>query len=113
MNLNDVTVAIPLHNGADYSEIVFANIERLVEHCKLIVSDDSENDDLLDKVSLKFGSYPNILIIGKRNLEKGWVTHWNDLLSRIETKYFMWLPQDDEIELAWISENLSNLINSK
>lgn len=111
MNLNDVTVAIPLHNGADYSEIVFANIERLVEHCKLIVSDDSENDDLLDKVSLKFGSYPNILIIGKRNLEKGWVTHWNDLLSRIETKYFMWLPQDDEIELAWISENLSNLIN--
>jgi hypothetical protein len=112
MNLNDVTVAIPLHNGADYSEIVFANIERLVEHCNLIVSDDTESDDLLEKVALKFGSHPNLLIVGKRNLEKGWVTHWNDLLLRIETNYFMWLPQDDEIEFAWISENLRNLINN-
>lgn len=109
MNLNEVTIAIPLHNGSEFSEIVFANIQRLSQHCQIIVSDCTENDDLLEKVLMKFGNYANLSIIRKRNLETGWVPHWNDLMERAQTKYFMWLSQDDEVELEWVTENFRNL----
>lgn len=112
MDLSNVTVAIPLYQSLKYSDIIIQNIDRLVNHCKVIVSDPSESDSLLLRIESHFQGKDNLRVIGKRTLEKGWVTHWNDLMNEVDTKYFMWLSHDDEIDLDWVVENLRNLLTN-
>ena len=112
MDLNSVTIAIPLHKSLKFSEIIVGNIERLAAHCKIIVSDCTEEDNLLKDLENKYREIQNVRIIGKRNIEKGWINHWNDLMNEVHTEYFMWLSHDDEIDLNWVSENLQNLLKN-
>jgi hypothetical protein len=112
MELTNVTIAIPLHQSLVYADIVFSNIDRLIPHCKIIVSDCTEDDRLLQSIESRFGENKNLRVIGKRTLEKGWLPHWNDLMREVDTDYFMWLSHDDEIDLIWVTENLQNLHNN-
>jgi hypothetical protein len=112
MDLNNVTIAIPLHKSLEFSEIIVGNIERLATHCKIIISDGTEEDNLLKDLENKYREIQNVRTIGKRNIEKGWVNHWNDLMNEVHTEYFMWLSHDDEIDLNWVSENLQNLLEN-
>jgi hypothetical protein len=109
MDLNNVTIAIPLHKSLEFSEIIVGNIERLASHCKIIISDCTEEDNLLKDLENKYREIQNVRTIGKRNMGKGWINHWNDLMNEVHTEYFMWLSHDDEIDLNWVSENLQNL----
>lgn len=109
MELTNVTIAIPLHQSLVHADIVLSNIDRLLPYCKIIVSDCTEDDQLLQNLKTRFEGNKNFRIIGKRTLEKGWLPHWNDLMREVETDYFMWLSHDDEIDLVWVSENLQNL----
>lgn len=95
------TVAIPLHASARWFEVIDANLDRLVGHAHLVVSDPTGLDDTLDR-----------LRAGREDAEgiewrttptaAGWVAHCNALLAEATTEYFMWLPHDDEIGPEWI-----------
>ena len=104
-----MTIAIPLHRSLKYKDIVLGNIDRLAEHCKIIISDCTEEDNLLKDLEIQFRTEKNIRAIGKRSMGKGWLPHWNDLMNEVETEFFMWLSHDDEIDLDWVSLNLQNL----
>jgi hypothetical protein len=112
MDLSNVTVAIPLHKSLKYKDVVLGNIDRLVGHCKIIVSDCTEEDILYKELEIQFREVDNVYTIGKRNTGVGWLAHWNDLMSEVETKFFMWLPHDDEINLDWVYKNLQNLMEN-
>ena len=112
MDLSNVTIAIPLHRSLKYKDVVLGNIDRLVGHCKIILSDCTEDDNLLKDLEIQFRPVKNVRIIGKRSMGVGWLPHWNDLLNEVETEYFMWLSHDDEIDLDWVSENLQNLMDN-
>jgi hypothetical protein len=112
MDLNNVTIAIPLHRSLKYKEIVLGNIDRLAGHCKIILSDCTEEDILFQDLEIQFRTVKNIRLIGKRNMGVGWLPHWNDLMIEVETEYFMWLSHDDEIDLDWVTENLQNLMDN-
>ena len=104
-----MTIAIPLHRSLKYKDIVLGNIDRLAEHCKIIISDCTEEDNLLKDLEIQFRTVKNIRTIGKRSMGTGWLPHWNDLMNEVETEFFMWLSHDDEIDLDWVSLNLQNL----
>ena len=112
MDLSNVTIAIPLHRSLKYKEIVLGNIDRLAGHCKIILSDCTEEDILFKDLEIQFRTVKNVYLIGKRNMDVGWLPHWNDLINNVETEYFMWLSHDDEIDLDWVSANLQNLIDN-
>ena len=112
MDLSNVTIAIPLHRSLKYKEIVLGNIDRLAGHCKIILSDCTEEDILFKDLEIQFRTVKNVCLIGKRNMDVGWLPHWNDLINNVETEYFMWLSHDDEIDLDWVSANLQNLIDN-
>jgi len=113
MEFKEVTIAIPLYRSLKFKDIVFKNIEKLVGHCKIIISDCTEEDNLLQDLKTLYQNSPNVRVIGKRNVGKGWVPHWNDLMNEVDTEYFMWLSHDDEIDLSWISKNLQNLKDNR
>ena len=112
MDLSNVTIAIPLHRSLKYKDIVLGNIDRLASHCKIILSDCTEEDSLFQDLEMQFQSEKNVRTIGKRSLGVGWLPHWNDLMNEVETEYFMWLSHDDEIDLDWVSANLLNLMDN-
>jgi hypothetical protein len=112
MDLTNVTIAIPLHRSLKFKEIVLGNIDRLAGHCKIILSDCTEEDSLFKDLKIQYSTEKNICLIGKRNMDVGWLPHWNDLMNKVKTDYFMWLPHDDEIDLDWVSANLQNLIDN-
>jgi hypothetical protein len=112
MDLSNVTIAIPLHRSLKYKEIVLGNIDRLAGHCKIILSDCTEEDNFFKDLEIQFRTAKNIRLIGKRSMSVGWLPHWNDLMNEAETEYFMWLSHDDEIDLDWVAANLQNLIDN-
>ena len=105
------TVAIPLHHGAEWIEVVAGNLERLAGVAQIIVSDPFEEDDAFQRLRARFAGVTSIEWHGRRPLASGWVPHYNDLLARGTTPYFMWLAQDDEIGAEWIREG-EQVLNS-
>jgi hypothetical protein len=112
MDLSNVTIAIPMHRSLKHKSIILGNVERLFGHCKIILSDCTEEDSLFKDLEIQFRNVKNVRTIGKRNIGMGWLPHWNDLMNEVETDFFMWLPHDDEIDLDWVSANLQNLVNN-
>jgi hypothetical protein len=109
MDLSDVTIAIPLHRSLKFKDVVLGNIDRLAGHCKIIISDCTEEDTLFRDLEIQFRTEKNIRTIGKRSMGTGWLPHWNDLMNEVKTEFFMWLSHDDEIDLDWVTLNLQNL----
>lgn len=98
------TVLIPLHRSAPWLPLVEANIARLHDHCRIVVSDAHEHDDALARLREAVAPLPTVTTLGARDLAPGWVAHVNDLLDRADTEFAMWLPHDDEIGPEWILE---------
>lgn len=97
----NITIAIPLYKAARFAGTVAGNLIRLRGPVRLLVSDADEQDDTLQRLRRAFASRDDIEWLGARSLHEGWVPHCNDLLVRARTPLFMWLPQDDEIDLNW------------
>jgi hypothetical protein len=104
-----ITVLIPLHNGAQFKSVIRRNLEKLHNHCSFIVSDATEIDGLLAELMLEFPDRSDIEFIGRRELASGWLPHYNYLLGLVHTDFFMWLPQDDEIDPSYLSLNVGKL----
>jgi hypothetical protein len=101
MSESSITIAIPLYRAARFADTVAGNLRRLRGPIRLLVSDADEQDDTLQRLKREFARRDDIEWLGARALAQGWVPHCNDLLARAHTPLFMWLPQDDEIDLDW------------
>ena len=96
------TVAIPLFRASPWLEVVRANLDRLRGHAQLLVSDATEDDDSLARLRAELDGSEGVTFLGRRDLAAGWVAHCNDLIGRADTEFFMWLPQDDDIDADWV-----------
>lgn len=95
------TVAFPLHASARWFDVIDANLDRLVGHAHLVVSDPTGLDDTLAR--LRAGR-EHLAGIEWRTTPTaaGWVAHCNALLAEATTEYFMWLPHDDDVDADWL-----------
>lgn len=101
MTATDVTVLVPLHRSGPYIEIVASNLERLAGGCQLVVSD-VHDDRVIDDLRERLADSDAIRWLGPREVEPGWVAHYEDLRQHVETPFFLWLPHDDEIDLDYV-----------
>lgn len=99
---DEVTILVPLHRSAEWLGVVEGNLARLAPHHRVIVSDAMGLDDTLDELSMRWSTHPSVELVGPRAIETGWVPHYNDLLERCRTPWFMWLAHDDEIDADYI-----------
>ncbi len=109
--MSDVTILIPLHHSESFLKIIDSNIRNLHESFKIIVSDPFETDQTLNALHGTWAAHGNIAFIGQRDIESGWIPHYNDLLLRVTTPYFMWLPHDDDIDATYVQNCLRQLEN--
>lgn len=103
MILDDVTVLMPLHRSARFSDVIEANLARLAGGVRIIVSDVDGSEPTLAALQARWSGEPSITWLGPRGIGGGWVAHYNDLLARAETRYAMVLPHDDEIDLHYLT----------
>lgn len=108
-----VTILIPLHQSMRFFSTIDKNIAALSSSYKVIVSDSGELDDTLTLLRQKWDSCNNVVFFGKRKIGQGWIPHYNDLLARVETQFFMWLAHDDEIEISYVERCLTHLANDQ
>ncbi len=85
------------------------NIERLLGHADLVVSDATGIDDTLDRLRREIPPRPGLRYLTPPSVAPGWVAHCNHLLESARTPHFMWLPHDDEIGADWISRSEETL----
>lgn len=97
-----MTVLIPLHRSARFLDVVEANLARLAGGVRIVVSDADAADDTLARLRAAWSGEPTIDWRGPRPIAPGWVSHYNDLLLAVGTRYAMWLPHDDEIDLHYV-----------
>lgn len=106
-----MTILVPLHNSKPFIEVVRRNILELSDDVRMIISDPFENDETLTVLRTEFAHRQHVLFMGRRDIQPGWIPHYNDLLSRVKTKFFMWLAHDDEIDCSYLSICLGHLSN--
>lgn len=97
----DVTVAIPLHRSARWVDVIEGNVQRIAQSARVVISDATEVDDALSQLRERLHDY-DVEWLGPRDLAPGYVPHYNDLLARTTTPFFMWLPADDEIDADYV-----------
>jgi hypothetical protein len=96
---------MPLHASAMWVDTVVEDVRRLAPVARVVVSDATGLDDALDQVRAAVAGSPgvdDVVWLGPRPLEPGWVAHGNDLLARAATEYVMWLPHDDLVGPEWV-----------
>ena len=104
-----VTVAVPLHRAGAWIESVERSVRALGGSAHVIVSDATGEDDALEVLRGRLAGSADCDFVGPRAIAAGWVAHCNDLLRRAATPYFMWLPQDDAVDRAWVDEGAALL----
>lgn len=102
-------VAIPLHRSRPWLDNIAANVRRLAGHAAVTISDATGEDDSLALLQVELASLPGLAWLGPRSIERGWVSHCNDLLERSAEEFFAWLPHDDEIDADWVTRGESRL----
>lgn len=102
MSCPDVTVAIPLHRSERWLSSVAANVRRIGLQARILISDATEEDPAFKLLQHELSDQPQVEWHGARDLAPGYVAHYNDLLARCTTPYFMWLPADDEIDAGYV-----------
>lgn len=98
------TVSIPLHASARWYDVICGNLDRLAGVARVVVSDPTGLDDTWERLRTRFAGRPDIVWRGACSIPTGWVAHCNALLEETETEFAMWLPHDDEVTAAWITE---------
>lgn len=101
MRFADTTVLVPLHRSARWDDVVAANLQRLIGTCRIVISDATGLDDTFSNLRERFDDAA-ITWLGPRSIDAGWIAHYDDLRSRTETRYFMWLPHDDEVDADYV-----------
>ncbi len=106
-----LTVAIPLHRAGSWVETVSANIERIPARSRIVLSDETQADDALDRLAHRFRGDPRLTIRRKPG-RPGWREHANALISEARTELFSILPQDDAISPGYYEKLVETLDRS-
>jgi hypothetical protein len=100
-----LTIAIPLHQAAQWVENVASVGEKAPEWSEVVLSDATHEDDALERLEERFGAEGGVAgnergatVIFRRRAERlDWREHCNLLLEESEAEYFCWMPQDDAV----------------
>ncbi len=96
--MTGVAVVILNWNGKTFLEKFLPLLVERTPNAELIVADNASTDDSVEFLKTR---YPEIrIIINKQNL--GFAGGYNEALSQIDSKYYVLLNSDIEVESGWL-----------
>lgn len=87
---------IPLHRAARWLPVIDENLRTLPTDCRVILSDQSQQDDTLERLAAVWADDPRVRFRRAAG-PPGWRQHCNALLAAVETPLAAILPQDDSV----------------
>ncbi len=98
-----VSLCIPVHNGAEFIQMMLNSIEQITyPNLEIIVSDDDSTDESITLI--KSYQLSNCRIF--THVRYGLVNNWNYIIKQAKGKYIKFLFQDDTLEPDCITKTV-------
>ncbi|HIS36204.1 TPA: glycosyltransferase [Candidatus Scatousia excrementigallinarum] len=107
-----ISIVIPIYNGRNYIDNIFNNFKDFLQNAEnsLIFIDDGSKDDSYRYLTEKSSYYKNIHVLHKEN--GGIASARNAGLKLADSKYIVFMDQDDRIDVDLLLKNLELLENN-
>jgi glycosyltransferase involved in cell wall biosynthesis len=111
--ITKLTIGMPVYNDLDFIEKSIVSIlDQEYQGFKLIISDDSSSDGS-EEVCRRFAAKDSRITYIRQPKNLGISKNMEYLLSKADTKYFMWSADDDLWDKLFISKLISALESSE
>jgi len=104
-----ITIGLPTYNGEKtISRTIDSILSQTITNFKLIISDDGSTDSTL-KICREYEQKDNRIKFIQKNKPHGWIWNFIFLAEKSNTKYFVWIAQDDYWDHKFIEKNIDIL----
>ena len=108
----DLTIGIPTYNRSQKLINLFQNLKnQKFQNFKIIISDNCSSDDT-EEVCKNYSNYFKDVKYIKQTKTINILENYKYLFDSCDTKYFMWLPDDDYIDNNYIKNCYEFLVNN-
>ncbi len=104
-----VTIGIPAYNGEKtISRTIDSILSQSIVNFKLVISDDGSTDST-PEICRKYEQNDSRIKYIQQKKNSGWITNWTFLAENADTKYFVWIANDDYWEPEFLEKNIKIL----
>ena len=104
-----VTIGIPAYNGEKtITRTIDSILSQTILNFKLVISDDGSTDST-SKICREYEQRDSRIKYIQQNKNKGWIKNWTFLAENSDTKYFVWISDDDYWEPQFLEKNIEVL----
>jgi hypothetical protein len=103
--LKEIAIVILNWNGRELLEKFLPKVIQHSETAKIIIADNASSDDSIEFIRT---SFPTIQIISNSS-NSGYAKGYNDVLKKIEAKYYLLLNNDVEVTHGWLEPLLNKI----
>ena len=104
-----ITIGLPTYNGEKtIKRTIDSILAQTITNFKLIISDDKSTDST-PEICYEYEKKDKRIKYIQKNKNKGWIKNFRSLAKKSNTKYFVWISQDDYWDKQFIEKNLNFL----
>ena len=104
-----ITIGLPAYNGEKtIKKTIDAVLSQTVTNFKLIISDDKSTDST-PQICREYEKKDNRVKYIQKNKNEGWIENFRSLAKKSDTKYFVWISNDDYWDKQFIEKNVNFL----
>jgi glycosyltransferase involved in cell wall biosynthesis len=104
-----ITIGLPAYNGEKtIKKTIDAVLSQTVTNFKLIISDDKSTDST-PQICREYEKKDNRVKYIQKNKNEGWIENFRSLAKKSNTKYFVWISNDDYWDKQFIEKNVNFL----
>ena len=106
-----ITIGLPTYNGEKTIKRTIESIlSQTISNFKLIISDDGSTDST-PKICQEYAQKDSRIEFVEKNEPHGWIWNFISLVEKSDTKYFVWIANDDFWKPRFIEENINSIEN--
>lgn len=107
-----ITIGLPAYNGEKtIRRTIDSILSQTVTNFKLIISDDGSTDST-SEICREYEKNDKRIKYIQKNKPHGWIWNFIFLAEKADTKYFVWIANDDYWDSKFIEKNLDVLENN-
>ena len=104
-----ITIGLPSYNGEKTIRRTIESIlAQTVTNFKLIISDDKSTDST-PQICREYEKKDKRIKFIQKNKNEGWIKNFRSLAKKSNTKYFVWIANDDYWDKQFIEKNINFL----
>ena len=104
-----VSIGLPVYNGEKtITRTIDSILSQTILNFKLVISDDGSTDST-PKICREYEQKDSRIKYIQQKKNKGWITNWTFLAENSDTKYFVWISDDDYWEPQFLEKNIEVL----